>query len=1270
LPILLREPNLAFDGSALQRRADDDLGSAAKNWQCATILKTAPLPANEAERLAALRRYCVLDTPPEPAFDGLTRLAAQICSTPISLITLVDEGRQWFKSRIGFDLLETSRDFSICAHALLEDTLFEVADLLQDPRFADNPLVIGKPGIRFYAGCPLITPDGFQLGTLCVMNRVPQRLSEEQREALRTLTRQVMTQLELQRHIGELARRIEEHKEVEARLSASELFYETLVETLPQNILRKDTEGRFTFANRRFCHSIGRPLEELVGKTDFDLFPPELAAKYHRDDLRVMTNQETLDIIEAHQTPSGEKLFVHVIKSPIFDTAGHVIGIQGIFWDVTQRKRVEEELAYERDLLRALLENIPDRIYFKDVQCRFLRCSKSMAQRLGVADPRDVVGKTDFEFHPQRQAQEFFDDEQRILLTGQPVINKLERQTDAEGREIWASVTKVPIYSRAGTVAGLIGLSRDITQLKQIEQALRQAEEKYRTIYENSVEGIFQTTPDGHFISANPALARLYGYNLPEELVAALTDIEHQLYVDPQRRDEFSRLMREKGEVSGFESQVYRKDKSVIWISESARNVKDSAGNVLYYEGIVEDITARKQAEGERERARQAALENARTKAQFLANMSHEIRTPMNAITGMADLLADTRLTPEQREYVETIRNSTESLLGIINEILDFSKIEAGKLTLEVIDFDLRDAVEDTVEMLAERAHKKAIELVCCLEPTVPERLRGDPVRLRQILTNLVSNAVKFTERGEVLVRVRKRTEDDHTVRVRCEVTDTGIGISPEAMARIFTEFTQADGSTTRRYGGTGLGLTISKQLVQLMGGDIGAESSPGQGSTFWFELPFEKCTTASPPTDSRVTESLRGLRVLLVDDSRNPREILHQHFQLWGIQADDAESSAEALTKLQAAAHARDLYPLVLIDSEMTDMDGLTLAQTIKNDPELAPTRIVMLTTLINRLNTALMQATGISACLVKPVRQSRLFDCLINVMSTSGAASAQPSALREESSLPGPDLVTPVDVRVLLAEDNPVNQQVALKQLKRLGFSADSVSNGIEVLSALQRVPYDIILMDCQMPDMDGYEVTRRIRQGGSDSYIHLRASPYIIALTANALQGERERCLALGMNDYLSKPLHLRELEAALQRALLKMKPSLAMNGTDHSRDEASEALDQTVINGLRELREPGQPDPLAELIELFRRDARPRLGKMEAALEAGDMPTLAATTHALKGSASNLGAKHLASLCATLEKQAQAGERNPAQTTLDQVTAEFEKVDALLRTELAR
>ena len=1221
---------------------------------------------NEPQRLAALQRYAILDTPSEPTFDELARLAAHVCNVSFAAIGFADETRFWIKAGIGDIQIEAPREQSLYSHAFHSSELLIVEDVSKNDRLAKLSVEVGGLPIRFYAGIALMAPEGCSLGALCVMDSRPRRLDDTAADALRTLSRQVMAQLELRRHYDELARNLEQQQRTEERLRTSEAFYETLVETLPQNIIRKDLDGRFTFANRKACQSIGRRREEIIERTDFDLFPPELAAKYHRDDLRVMATRENLDTVEAHQGPRGEKLFVHVIKTPLYDPSGNVIGVQGIFYDVTQRKRIEEELAYERDLLRSLLDHIPDRIYFKDVNCRFMRCSKSMATRLGLENPRDVVGKTDFDFHPPEQAQEYYNDEQRILVHGEALINKLERQVDKDGREMWASVTKVPIYTQSGSIAGLVGLSRDITQLKQTEQALRTAEEKYRTIYENSVEGIFQTTRDGHFISANPALARLYGYDEPAQLVAALTDIEHQLYVDPGRREEFSRLMRERGEVIGFESQVYRKDRSVIWISESARTVKDADGNFRFYEGIVEDVTVRKQAEFERERAREAALESARTKAQFLANMSHEIRTPMNAITGMTGLLGDTRLNKEQREYVETIRNSTETLLSIINDILDFSKVEAGKLSLEVIDFDLRDAVESSVDLLAERAHKKNIELACHLEPNVPQNLRGDPVRLRQILTNLVSNAVKFTEKGEVLVNVSNIRDEDSRVRLRFEVRDTGIGISEDAMARIFQEFTQADGSTTRKYGGTGLGLTISKQLVALMEGEIGVESTPGLGSTFWFELPLENPPTNEAPVPHVSPASLAGLRVLLVNPNESVRMILHEHFQEWSVQDDHACTVEEATARARDAATAGEVYPMVLIDGDVSGGDGLVLAQTLKGDPTLAGSRIVMLTTLLNRLPTQTLKATGISACLVKPLRKSRLLECLVDVMSASGANHGGTS---DEADTPT-RRVPESSARILLAEDNPVNQRVALKQLKKLGFSADAVANGNEVLSALQRVPYDIIIMDCQMPEMDGYEVTRRIRQGGSDSYIHLRSQPYIIALTANAMRGDRERCLSLGMNDYLTKPLHVRELEATLQRALLRVQPASATplpEATAPQQSAPADALDRTVIDGLKDLREPGQPDPLRELVELFFRDAEPRLAQMKTAAESGDLAKLGALAHTLKGSASNLGARRLSTLCAQIEKQSKAGEAT-ATALFPAAATEYETVREILKREL--
>jgi len=1102
------------------------------------VVKKMPLPEHEAKRLAALHRYGVLDTLPEIAFDELTRLAAQICGVPIALITLVDEGRQWFKSRVGLDVTETAREISFCTYTILQDDLMVVEDAAVDRRFAKNPMVASSPCVRFYAGMPLVTEDGFNVGTLCVLDRSPRGLTSEQADALRILSRQVMTQLELRRHLVELAQSIQDHHLVEDRLRISEAFYQTLVETLPQHIFRKDAQGRFTFANRRFCNLIGKPLGEILGKTDFDFFPAEMAAKYHRDDARVMNTLENLDTVEAHRAASGERMFVHVLKTPLYDALGRIIGTQGIFWDVTNRKKTEEALAYERDLLRALLDNIPDRIYFKDVESRFIRCSNSMALRLGLDDPAKVIGKNDFDFHPPEKAKEFYEDEQRIILTGKPLINKLEEQTDLEGRLIWASVTKVPIYNQNGHVTGIIGISRDVTKLKQAEAALEQA--------------------------------------------------------------------------------------------------------------------------------RDAALESVRVKSQFLANMSHEIRTPMNAITGMTGLLMDTRLNEEQREFVGTIRDSTLTLLEIVTEILDFSKIEAGKVTLEVIDFELRDAVESTIEMLAEHAHKKGLALNSWMDQDVPNLVRGDPGRFRQVLANLVSNAVKFTERGEVLVRVTKGLESETTVAVKVAVSDTGVGIPAKATPLIFQAFTQADGSTTRKYGGTGLGLTISKQLAELMGGEIGFESALDKGSTFWFKLPLLKQPGAQPSRAGGETASLSGVKVLVVNHAQTSCQILHAQLAHLKMADAQAPTGAVALDSLRTAAAAGQPFELVIIDMDLAEMDGLTLAQAIKAEPTLAATRLMMLTSIGHRLNTATMQEMGISACLVKPLRQSRLFDCLVDVMSVSGTGTIEPLASEGTCSpAVSPLAAAARNVRVLLAEDNMVNQRLALKQLKKLGYHADAVANGCEVLTALEQIRYDIILMDCQMPEMDGYEVTRRIREREKDSSQPLGFSPYIVALTANVLHGDREKCLEAGMNDYLTKPLYLADLDSVLQRALLKVHPV-----PRPEREPREGVLDPAVIAGLRDLREPNQPDPLKELAELFLRDARARLEKMGRALEEKDLPGLAAAAHTLKGSASNLGARHLASLCISLEKQAKTGELGEAANILLEVRGEFDAVAKTLLAEMQK
>lgn len=654
----------------------------------------------------------------------------------------------------------------------------------------------------------------------------------------------------------------------------------------------------------------------------------------------------------------------------------------------------------------------------------------------------------------------------------------------------------------------------------------------YASIVRNAVEGIFQSTPEGHYLLVNPALARLYGYESPAELMRNVTDISRSIYVDPAVRQEFKRLMAERGEVRGLEYQVRRKDGTVIWISEHARAVAGDDGAVLYYEGFVQDITHRRRIEDELRAAKEAAEAANVAKSQFLAVMSHEIRTPMNGVIGMASLLERTTLTPEQAEYVETIRQSGDALLTIINDILDFSKIESGRLELEQEPFVLQDCIDGALDLLAPAATAKGLDLLYESSDGLPTLVRGDASRVRQILVNLLGNAVKFTSAGEVVLTVRAEpTAPSHgadeslagaparTV-LTFSIRDTGIGIAPEALARLFQAFTQVDASTTRRYGGTGLGLVISRRLARLMDGDLTAESTVGQGSVFRFSVILDLPVEQPPPARSAGRLSLHGKRLLIVDDNATNRAILSRFALEWNMLPIAVASGPEALDRLQAG----EPFDFAILDFQMPDMDGNMLALAIRQFRTARELPLILLSSL-GQLELVKRREL-FAACLHKPAKPALILETLLSV------AGHRDAEHRERTVAPPaePAAATHPE-RILLAEDNVVNQKVALRMLTHLGYRADVVANGLEVLAAFARQDYDIVLLDLQMPEMDGLEAARHLRT----QPLRLGAPrPWIVALTANAMQGDRESCLAAGMDDYLCKPINPTELAAALARA----------------------------------------------------------------------------------------------------------------------------------------
>ena len=882
------------------------------------------------------------------------------------------------------------------------------------------------------------------------------------------------------------------------------------------------TKAESLYANNNYCKTFELGLDELISKTNFDLFPADIARRFTAKAQEVLKQREPYRTTESHVRPGNKMAFIESYTVPVLDHAGAAIGYQVIYHDISKNKHLEKAGDRERYLLKALLDAIPHMVYFKDSQSRFIRVSQSLAKRFDMESPDDLVGLSDADLMPD--AEQFLLDEQALFKGEIEILEKEESVVTSDGTTTWCLTTKLPLKDLKGNLVGTFGISRCITEQKLAEAELGRERDRLKTIIDNVPDLIFLKDRHGRFINANQALVAAAKVDSIDDVIGK-TDFDFwppELASNYVADDQLT--MREGKPLINQQEKTSDADGNELWLLTCKVPLFDDDGEVTGLVGIARDITESIKTNHELTTAKDLADSANRAKSDFLANMSHEIRTPMNAIIGMTELLLDTKLQRHQQEYLRMIQGSGESLLSVINDILDFSKIEAGKLELDPVEFGLRRSIGGTMKSLAMRAHDKQLELAFRVQNEVPEALLGDVGRLRQVIVNLVGNAIKFTQQGEVVVDIGVCHNETDCVTLLVKVQDTGIGMSEAACGKVFAEFQQADTSTTRRYGGTGLGLTISSRLVEMMGGAIGVTSTANEGSEFYFTAPFKIGDEAGL---KRQPVIVGGTRVLVVDDNGTNRLILKEMLHNWGMKPVTCAASEPAIALLREHSDKGTPFQLVLSDVQMPDVDGFMMAEQIRDaDEAYRDVPIIMLTSATRMGDVHDRERLKIAGYIMKPVTQSELFNLIVDVMGLSTNGQLEKSNHPEAPA----EILPRRKLNVLLAEDNKVNQTLAIRMLEKQGHHVDLANDGKEAVTMSGSNTYDLILMDVQMPIMDGLDATRAIRdrEGQADIGEHV----LIVAMTAHAMKGDRELCIAAGMDDYLSKPIRMKEFSEKLK------------------------------------------------------------------------------------------------------------------------------------------